>query len=237
MSRAAAVLFDKDGTLFDFTASWAPVTRAALLDLAAGDPARCARYAAAIGFDLARDRFDPDSPVIAGTGRDAAERLAAAGAGPSDRIEAELNARAARARPVPAVPLRPLLARLADHGLRLGVATNDAEAAALVHLRAEAVADLFAFVAGYDSGHGQKPDPGPLLAFAGVVRVAARDIVMVGDSLHDLPAGRAAGMKTVAVLTGPAPADTLAPFADVVLSHVGHLPAWLGLPPERPESD
>ena len=50
---------------------------------------------------------------------------------------------------------------------------------------------------------------------------------MVGDSRHDLISGRAAGMATVAVLTGIAGAGELAPHADVVLPDIGHLPGWL----------
>jgi phosphoglycolate phosphatase len=50
---------------------------------------------------------------------------------------------------------------------------------------------------------------------------------MVGDSLHDLDAGRAAGMRTVAVLTGIADRAALAPHADVVLGHIGELPDWI----------
>jgi phosphoglycolate phosphatase len=34
-------------------------------------------------------------------------------------------------------------------------------------------------------------------------------------------------MQTVAVLTGVAEADELAPLADVVLPNIGHLPDWL----------
>ena len=50
---------------------------------------------------------------------------------------------------------------------------------------------------------------------------------MVGDSTHDLIAGRAAGMWTVGVLTGIAATDELAPYADAVLPDIGHLPGWL----------
>ena len=50
---------------------------------------------------------------------------------------------------------------------------------------------------------------------------------MVGDSRHDLEAGRAAGMRPVAVLTGIARAADLAPHAEVVLPDIGALPAWL----------
>jgi phosphoglycolate phosphatase len=52
-------------------------------------------------------------------------------------------------------------------------------------------------------------------------------IAMIGDSTHDLVAGRAAGMITVGVLTGPATREDLAPHATVVLPDIGHLPAWL----------
>jgi phosphoglycolate phosphatase len=50
---------------------------------------------------------------------------------------------------------------------------------------------------------------------------------MVGDSLHDLHAGRAAGMRTVGVLTGPAPRAELSPEADIVLGSIAELPDWL----------
>jgi len=50
---------------------------------------------------------------------------------------------------------------------------------------------------------------------------------MVGDSTHDLHAGRAAGMRTVGVLSGPAPREELAPFANVVLADIGEIPNWL----------
>ena len=50
---------------------------------------------------------------------------------------------------------------------------------------------------------------------------------MVGDSRHDLDAGRAAGMRTIAVLTGIAKREDLAPHADVVLADIGAIPGWL----------
>jgi phosphoglycolate phosphatase len=50
---------------------------------------------------------------------------------------------------------------------------------------------------------------------------------MVGDSLHDLHAGRDAGMKRAAVLTGIAEAAELAPHADVVLPDISQLAAWI----------
>ena len=57
--------------------------------------------------------------------------------------------------------------------------------------------------------------------------LAPARVVMVGDSTHDLIAGRAAGMQTVGVLTGPASRADLGKLADAVLPDIGHLPAWL----------
>jgi phosphoglycolate phosphatase len=111
--------------------------------------------------------------------------------------------------------------------LRLGVATNDGEAPARAHLAIAGVSDLFDFVAGFDSGWGGKPAPGQLAAFVARTGLAPAHVAMVGDSRHDLMAGRAAGMRTVAVLTGIAEAPELSPLADAVLPDIGHLAGWL----------
>lgn len=50
---------------------------------------------------------------------------------------------------------------------------------------------------------------------------------MIGDSTHDMVAGRAAGMVCVAVLTGLATNRDLEGHADVVLRDIGGLPDWL----------
>ena len=57
--------------------------------------------------------------------------------------------------------------------------------------------------------------------------VLACDCVMVGDSTHDLIAGRSAGMLTVGVLTGLAKHEELTNLADVVLPDISHLVAWM----------
>ncbi|WP_342662245.1 HAD-IA family hydrolase [Rubellimicrobium thermophilum] len=87
--------------------------------------------------------------------------------------------------------------------------------------------DLFGFVAGYDSGWGGKPGPGQLLAFAESAGLDPADCAMVGDSLHDLAAARAAGMRGIGVLTGVAGRETLAPAAEVVLESIATLPDWI----------
>lgn len=223
-----AVLFDKDGTLFDFRASWSGWLHDLVIGLAAGDRACAKALAVALGYDMAARDFAPDSIVIAGTSREAAEVAAPVLSGWSvDALQAHLEAAAANVSMVPAVPLIPLLTDLRTHVAHLGVATNASAAEATAHLHTAGLGTAFDFVAGCDSGFGAKPGPGMCTAFADAVGLAPGRIVMVGDSLHDLRAGRDAGMRVVAVLTGLATRADLAPHADAVLDDIGALPAWL----------
>jgi phosphoglycolate phosphatase len=225
-----AILFDKDGTLFDFGATWNAWATSFLSDLAEGDRDRAVALGALIGFDLDAGVYAPDSFVIAGTPDDLVEALVPEFPNLSrETLFRLINDEAAATPMVEAVSLAPLLKRLAAAGLRLGVATNDAEAPAYAHLEAAGVRQSFDFIAGSDSGYGAKPEPGQLLAFCSAVGVAPNRALMVGDSAHDLTAGRAAGMGTIAVLTGLAKASDLEPFADLVLPDIGYLPNWLGL--------
>ena len=222
------IIFDKDGTLFDFKKTWAAWSAQLLETLSGGEPGLKAAMAEVIGYDLLQGDFLPDSVVIAGTPDEIAERLLSfLPAMRHDHLVQRMNLLAAEVPLVEAVPLRPLLEGLRAQGLRIGLATNDAEAPAHAHLNRVGVSDLFDFVVGCDSGFGAKPAPGQLLAFSAQMGLSPDRIAMVGDSLHDLHSAERAGMRRVAVLTGIAKAPALAPHADVVLRDIGELPAWL----------
>lgn len=228
------VIFDKDGTLFDFQRTWGAWGKHALWQLSGGDEVLCQRLADAVGFDRLLSRFHPDSPAIAGTNAEVAIHLTSH---IPDRTEEEvllqLNALSRQATVQEAVPLQPFLTELASHGLRLGVATNDSEDAARAHLGAAGAFSHFHQVLGYDSGYGAKPDPGMLLAFCDLEGLDPSEVAMVGDSTHDLLAGREAGMTTIGVLTGVASAEDLTAFADEILPDIGHLMASATFAPVR----
>lgn len=224
------LVFDKDGTLFDFHATWSAWCGGFIEALAEGDEARAGALARALGFDLGTGQFVPESPVIAGTMEVPIARVM--GVLPAlDEVwlRAMVMESTAAAAQVEVTPLVALLDRLVAAGLTLGLATNDAELPARAHLARAGILGHFAFVAGYDSGHGAKPEAGPLSAFCAATGIPPSACAMVGDSTHDLDSGRAAGMVTVAVLTGPASRADLEPHADVVLADIGGLPGWLGL--------
>ncbi|WP_299295659.1 HAD family hydrolase [uncultured Tateyamaria sp.] len=222
------IIFDKDGTLFDFGTTWEAWAAGFLRRAAHGDHARADRMAEAIGFDITKRRFRRDSVVIAGTPDEVATALMPHFPETSHAgVLTLLNDEAALAPQAEAVPLVPFLTGLRQRGIKLGVATNDAETPARAHLNAAEVVPFFDFIAGSDSGFGGKPEPGQLMGFCAATGLDPETVIMVGDSLHDLRAGRAAGMRTVGVLTGLADTDDLAPHATVVLSDIGGIPAWI----------
>lgn len=221
------VIFDKDGTLFDFRKSWGAWSARLIKDLACDD-SHAQAMAKTLGYSRETGDFAPDSIVIAATAPEIAALLLRHLPGKDHAVLTEqMNTLATGAPMVEAVPLKPVLSALRARGLRLGLATNDAETPARAHLANVGVEQLFDFIAGFDSGHGGKPAPGQLIAFARHLGLDPARVVMVGDSLHDLDAGRAAGMRTVAVLTGIAKAAELAPHADVVLENIGELGTWI----------
>ncbi|MFP7569945.1 HAD family hydrolase [Marivita sp. S2033] len=225
-----AILFDKDGTLFDFAATWTVWATRLLARLAEDDEARARAMGRKIGFDVTTAQFAADSIAIAGTPNQIVSALMTElPAMSTDDLLQIVNHEASNAPMVEAVPLLPLLDRLTANGLQLGVATNDCEGPALAHLDSAGVRHKFSFIAGSDSGFGGKPQSGQMEAFCRAVNVPPARAVMVGDSTHDLVAGRNGGLWTVAVLTGIARHGELARWADVVLPDIGHLPEWLGL--------
>src|SRR4051794_34040870 len=70
MAPLRAILFDKDGTLVDFHATWGAATYATMHRLAAGDSDKIARLVEANHYDLESRTIRPTSPLIAGSSAD-----------------------------------------------------------------------------------------------------------------------------------------------------------------------
>ena len=221
------LLFDKDATLLDFEKTWGTWSLEYLSGLADGDAALLGRLAEAVQFDLEAMTFAPTSPVIAGTPEEGVDLiLPLLPAWDRDALLAHSNDTAAAAQAHEIVPLDPLLSQLKPLA-KLGIATNDSAEAARRHMRSLGVLTQFDAIIGSDSGFGGKPAPGMCLAFLSQLGLEPDQVAMVGDSLHDMFAGRAAGMVCVGVTSGFAAHGDLAPHADVVLPDVSHIPKWL----------
>jgi len=173
-----AVLFDKDGTLLDFNATWIPAYSAGaeLVAGLAGGAAGAAHLLEAGGFRAQSRSFAAHSPLATGSGAEIAAlwaRLAgiddlAGLTAALDRLFTELAGDGA----VALTDLAELFGALRARGLGIGVATMDSTASARAALAALEVDHLVDFIAGYDSGLGAKPGPGMALAFCASLKHA-----------------------------------------------------------------
>lgn len=226
-----AVLFDKDGTLLDFDATWGPVYRQAASIAARGEPADTQRFLLASGFDPATGKPTAGSLLAAGNTEEIAEAWIAVGAdfGLEDltvRLDRLFIERMHDADPLPGI--RETVDALLSNGLRLGVASSDSEAAIRAFLAGTGLESRFSFVTGYDTGHGPKPEPGMVHGFAEAIDHPTSCIAVIGDNMHDIDMARAAGAGlTVGVLTGTSLRQDLEPHADVVLDSAADLPGFL----------
>lgn len=229
------ILFDKDGTLLDFFETWIPAYRAAAAVAAglAGDNALIDRMLRATGFDPENGSLDPLSLLAGGTTAQICDAWADE-AGIVDResfslaVHEAMDAHASRY-PVPVADgLDKMFERLAGKGYSLGIATMDSEFVARVTAETLGLSKWLAFLAGYDSGHGAKPEPGMVLGFCAATGLAPMEILVVGDTDRDAGMARSAGAgMMIGVLTGATSGDQLARIADRVLNSVFDIESYL----------
>jgi phosphoglycolate phosphatase len=226
-----AILFDKDGTLIDFADTFFEACANIIHQLGQGDPQKVKELARAVDFNLHTTSCTADSQIVGGTALTIAELWQPILNRPSAvQLARELDSYFDKYTQLAVADFgftKPTLARLAAMGIILGVATNDSEHNARSHLSAIGIGSMFSFIAGYDSGHGPKPEPGMVIAFASQTGIAINQVAMVGDSINDLLAGRRAGANAVAVTSGIAGDEDLRPHADHVIKDISHLPQLL----------
>jgi pyrophosphatase PpaX len=188
MSSIRAVLFDLDGTLID---SVELIVSSALYAFEkCGHPAPAAEeWLADLGLPLRTmfARFVDDEA-----------RLADLVAG---YREYQLANHDRLVRPYDEVATT--LQALQERGIALAVVTSKAEPLArrgLAHVGLDGVFDV---VVGLESCKRHKPDPEPVEIALERLGAPADRAAFVGDSPHDMAAGRAAGVSTIAALWGP----------------------------------
>lgn len=127
--------------------------------------------------------------------------------------------------------VRETLAALDRRGFMLGVVTSKVEETARVSLDRLSLSGFFRVAVFLGDTSRHKPEPDPLLEAARRGCFEPGRGLYVGDSVHDIAAGRAAGMKTAGALWGPFErADLEAARPDVLIEHPTDL---LSLLPDR----
>jgi pyrophosphatase PpaX len=194
VTRLTTFLFDLDGTLLDSVRlildSYHHTTRVH------GLPARTdAEWLAGLGTPLRvqfRDTVRPDLSMdqLIATYRDFNltnhDQMASAYPGVVDAV------RAVHAR-----------------GIRFGLVTSKNQAGARRGLALMGIEELFECVVGADDVVNPKPHAEPVLTGLARLGVTAAETIYIGDSVHDMESGRAAGVRTAGVLWGPFTRDDL----------------------------
>ncbi len=232
MAGIKGILFDKDGTLVDFHATWSAVAELMALEAADGNRDKADRLLAAAGLDPETHTFRADSVFAAGTNLDIIE-LWFPGLPRSAQLETverfnriTTDKGAAMAVALPGVI--GALGSLHAQAYRLGVATNDSTLGCERTLVALGIAQLFEAAYGYDAVANAKPAPDTVRAFCDLTGLKPSEIAMVGDNRHDLDMAHAGGCGlAIGVLSGTGTRDSLSSLADVVLESAADLPGYL----------
>jgi len=191
----SAVLFDLDGTVAD--------TIGLIL--------RCFRHT--MKTHLGEE--PPDDVWIRGMGTPLRQQLGVFGRSPEE-VEAMANTYVTLQRQIhdemvsvyPGVP--EMLAALEAAGVPMALVTS--RRPEMLHRTLERcdLARYFEVIVTPDDVTKPKPDPEPvLLALERLGSPPADRVLFLGDSPHDIEAGKGAGVRTVGVLWGPFPRETL----------------------------
>lgn len=228
------ILFDKDGTLLDFNATWLPPYKE-VSEFLANSVNRP---------DLAKSLLR-NGGYIEETGEWVRDSLLASGSNQQifDFWSRELGVsidgeRLLRVREifahagnnyVPAIDnLGMYLTNLKRQGLYLGLATMDDEENAHEMVKRLELENTFDFICGANSGFGVKPEPGMVMGFCEACGILVHETMMVGDSPKDLNMGKNAGVAlSIGVLTGAHNSDELEICADHVIQDISHLDFYL----------
>jgi pyrophosphatase PpaX len=90
------------------------------------------------------------------------------------------------------------------------------------------LAHYFSFVITAHDTSKPKPSPEALIKTIQAIDIQIRDCLIVGDSVTDIKAGKAAGAKTVAVLSGLFSYEELTPLSpDLILKDATQLPQYI----------
>jgi len=122
------------------------------------------------------------------------------------------------------------LQELHSRHVKIGLVTNNSRAPTELTLKKFHLGPLFDAVVTRDDCEEMKPDSAPIKKILAELGVSTEAAILVGDSMIDIMAAKAAGIRSVAVSTGPFPIERiLKAQPDYLLGSVNELPLLIDL--------
>jgi phosphoglycolate phosphatase len=116
------------------------------------------------------------------------------------------------------------LLELRDRNIKIGLVTNNGRAGTTLTMNRFGLRVLFDAVVTRDDCKEMKPDAAPIRQVLAELNSRAEEAIFVGDGVMDIIAARAAGLRSVAVATGPSGlAQLLQTEPDYVLGSINEL--------------
>lgn len=214
---ARAVLFDLDGTLIDSTGVYFKMVELVMTQLDLPEASREDVIAAAENdpFDwlriIPKSHHHQQDTLIP-----SAWRIVEAAYPALFREEVSLMGGAVE-----------IMKQLVIQGIKIGIVTSTPRK--YIHYKMRLfktpdIADLITTVITADDAPRKKPAPDPLIRCAQLLEIPASECIYIGDTRMDIRAGKAAGMKTIAVASGfDLPEVLAAENPDALIDSVGNL--------------
>jgi phosphoglycolate phosphatase len=233
------VIFDKDGTLINFTATWVPLIRkrvAFLLEKLGRDGELEAFLLKSWGIDPATGKIDPRGPcpvsprsdeIVIGTmalyqhgyAWDESKQWVAQA---FDEADADGDW---REKVVPIKGIQKFLSQLRNEGFYIALATSDERKDTEAILHNLGMFGLFDIILCAGEVNPPKPHPETILTICRKLSVTLQETIVIGDTVADMMMGRKAGVAlTVGILEGGVtPREDLEKVADVVVESIQEL--------------
>jgi phosphoglycolate phosphatase len=233
------IIFDKDGTLTDFSKIWIPLTKkriACIIEEVSGPNELGETIMRAWGVDPLTDWIDPRGPCVSAPPSE--ETLIAAtvlyqNGYPWNEAKQAIERALERADSLrdyprelkPVVGMQEILKSLKDSGFLLALATCDLRNQTEEILKILGIAHLFDMILSAEEVSHPKPHPQMVLTICKRLDIPPSETILVGDTEGDMTMGKKAGIAlTVGVLEGGiTPRTQMEKVADVVIDSLSEI--------------
>ena len=230
IKQIKGILFDKDGTLLDFEATWRPVWN--MTEEQLGSILQIGEKEMRVireRLGILEDGFTSDSIYVAGTLLDYAQIISEVTKKQLSTVVDVLNTvykdfvESKKLHIVPIGNPKEMMTYLKQKGYKLGIVTADNVLNTEYFIKETGIEALMDFIAADDGHYQMKPHPHMLEAFCEQMGLEKQEVAVVGDTLKDMKFGKNNQMGLSIYVTSSYPNTEAIQLADYAIDHVGYL--------------